>query len=347
MQELRIGCAYHSNRLLKSVREDMEEIVANGFDTVIHMLTHNDWRRCPSVCKDIFSYTKELGLDFWVDNWGLMGAPGDPCHFLSYHPEAARRYSDGSLNAPFVCLNNPEYIKWSKEWIDLVYDCGGRKIFWDEPFLKSDEEKFACGCPVCKELFKKTYNREMPVKPDDDCIDFQVRTIINYFKEVTAYSASKGMINSVCVMPGGRLGINLDNIHRLCEVENMNNVGTDPYWSKSKPECTGAWVYKYVYERAKKAMDVCNGIGRDHNIWIKAYDCLSGRERDVVYAAEAAYDAGARNIFFWGFRGCDGNEYRSDNPLMHWAAVGEAVARLREKERAAIVSKARAELGLK
>lgn len=347
MQPLKIGVAYHSNRILRNVRADLEDICKCGFNTVIHMFSHNDWKRCPSVMKDIFSVTKELGLDMWVDNWGLMGAPGDPSHFLSYHPEAARCYSDGTLNSPLVCLNSEAFVDWTKEWIDKVYECGGRKIFWDEPALSSKDGRFACGCPHCKKLFEERYGRPMPVAPDDDCIDFQVWTITNYFEKVTAYANSKGMINSVCVMLSSKIGISLDNIDEMAKIDTMDNIGSDPYWnSRKRPNETGEYVYEFVYKNTLKNLEVCEKTGKGHNIWVKAYDCPSGLERDVVYGAEAAYDAGARNIFFWGYHGCDGNEYRSDNPDIHWAAVNDAVRRLWEKERERVVLSARKNLGL-
>ena len=345
MEPLKIGVAYHSNRLFKSVREDMDEIVAKGFNSVVHMFTHNDWKRCPSVVKDIFDYTKWLGLDFSVDNWGLMGAPGDACHFLSYHPEAARMFSDGTPNSPHVCLNSPAFIEWSKEWIDKVYEMGGRSIFWDEPFLKSDKERFTCACPHCKKLFEEKYNRPMPVIPDKDCFDFQVWSIVNYFAQVTEYSNSKGMKNSVCVMAGGDLGININNVGKLA-LPYMDGLGTDPYWSSKEDYIVNEWVYEHVYTHTRKLIDVCEKTGKDHNLWVMAYSSAAGRERNTVYGAEAAYDAGARNIYFWGFRGCDGNEYRSANPYMHWAAVGDAVKRLWDKERDRIVTNARNKMGL-
>lgn len=347
MKPLKIGCAYHSNRIFSHVRDDMDELVNYGFNSVVHTLSHNDMVRCPSVMKDIFSYTKDIGLELWVDNWGLMGSPGDPSHFLSYHPEAARYFSDGSLNSPKVCLNSEAFVRWTKEWIDKVYECGGRKIFWDEPHLTIEESRFACACPTCKKLFKEKYGREMPVIPDDECRDFQIWTIVNYFDQVTEYSHSKGMINSVCVMLAGKHGINLDNIDALGKLRFMDNIGSDPYWKYEMRKDDDAFVYKFVYENSLKNLKACEAVGKDHNIWIKAYGLHENTERDSVYAAEAAYDAGARNIFFWGYRGCDGNEYRSMKPRLQWAAVREATARLWEKEREYIVNKARKELGLK
>ena len=347
MEPLKVGIAYHSNRLLSQVKDDLEDIVRHHFNTVIHMFSHNDWVRCPSVMRDIFAATAEMGLDFWVDNWGLMGTPGDPSHFLSYYPDGHRYFSDGTLDAPRVCLNNPDFVEWTKEWIDAVYEAGGRKIFWDEPALFINEKRFSCGCPRCRALFADRYHREMPVVPDQDCRDFQIWTILHYLEQVSAYSHAKGMVNSVCVMLGGQHGISLENIGELGGLAGMDNIGSDPYWiSRQYPDRTGAKVYEFVYRNSLKNLEVCAATGKNHNIWIQAYNNPSGREQDIVYAAEAAYDAGARNIFFWGYRGCEGNEYRAKNPELAWQFTGAAAARLFEKERARVVAEGRRNLGL-
>ena len=68
---LKKGIAYHSNRLLSHVREDMQEIVQSGFDIVLHTFSHNDWDRHKNIMKEIFTITRENGLDVWVDNWGI------------------------------------------------------------------------------------------------------------------------------------------------------------------------------------------------------------------------------------------------------------------------------------
>lgn len=347
MEKLNLGVAYHGSRFYSAVEQDMKDIIKHNFNTVIHMFSHNDWVRSSEVMKDIFACTTGLGLDLWVDNWGLGGSPGDPSHFLSYHPEAHQYFSDGEMIPNAVCMNNPAYRAWTKEWIDKVYEIGGRKIFWDEPHLKSTETRFACGCPTCKKIFKEKYGYEMPVIPNQDCFEFQSWTIVDYFKDVTAYSNSKGMINSVCVMLHKGIGINLDNIEELKSITTMENIGTDPYWiSSHKPDFCGEDVYKFVYTASKKCVDVANAAGKGHNIWVQSYRTPAGHEEDIVYAAEAAYDAGARNIFFWGFRGCEGNNYRSKVPEFTWRAAGDAAQRILNKERDRVVAAARKELGI-
>ena len=85
---LHIGAAYHGNRMPSHAYNDLKSMAAQGFDTVVHMLSHTDWERYTKAMKEIIAMSDHLGFDVWVDNWGLGGPPGDKSHFLAYHPEA-------------------------------------------------------------------------------------------------------------------------------------------------------------------------------------------------------------------------------------------------------------------
>lgn len=344
MQPLKLGVAYHGNRLLSHVDADLKDIIGHHFNTVVHMFSHNDWDRSADIMKEIFDMTAAYGLDFWVDNWGLAGTPGDKSHFLCYHPEAHQYYSNGEMRPVNVCFNHESFVEWTKEWVDKVYECGGRKIFWDEPSLSTHETEFSCACPVCKKLFREMYGKEMPIIPDKDCYAFQEWTLVNYFKKVTAYAKSKGMENIVCVMLYSKIGISLDNAGAFGTIDSLDNIGCDPYWVSKK--LSGVDTYKFVYENTLKNLEVCKKYGKDHNIWIQGYNNPAGKEEDIVYAAEAAYDAGARNILLWGFRGSEGNNYRAKQPEFAWRAAGDAMARLLNEERDRVINEAKKSLGI-
>jgi len=66
-----------------------------------------------------------------------------------------------------------------------------------------------------------------------------------------------------------------------------------------------------------------------------------GREEEVIIAADAAYDAGARCILGWGFRGSESNDYRAANPDRMWTITKEAFRRIRDRERDAILAENR------
>jgi len=330
------GIAYHGNRMLTHVREDMREIAAAGFNTVLHTYSHNDLDRNRRTMKEIFDITFEYGLDVWADNWGLGGPPGDKSHFLSYHPEAHQIRSDGTPDPVRVCFNSPAYVQFTKDWVDAVYQAGARKIFWDEPHFadtKIDGVRiWTCRCENCRQLFEEKYGTPMPaiLTPETDA--FRKWTITNFFQTVSSYAKEKGMYNSICVMfsegeNAPNYGVDLESI---CSTPALDNIGSDPYWLGSGAKGYGA-VYKYVYTRTRRNISLCEKLGKEHNLWIQTFSNPAENEEEIIAAADALYDAGARSIFAWGFRGSDSTDYRAIAPERTWYATKEAFRRITQR----------------
>jgi len=329
---LKLGAAYHGNRMPSHAQNDFREMANHNMNLVVHMLSHTDWVRHLHVMKDLVAMSEAEGLEVWMDNWGIGGPPGDVSYFLSYYPDSHQYYSNGDMDPIRSCLNSPDFRKFTKQWIDAVEFTGCKTIFWDEPHLPVKNVNgtlyHACACPRCKKLFEERYGRPMPEIADDDVNEFRVSTIIDYFSEVTAYSASKGMKNTICVMLGAHYGINLANIERLCSIDTLDNIGSDPYWLGTKEH-----PYKFVYEGAKKNLEISEKCGKDHNIWIQTYATPRGREEEIVQATEAAYDAGARTIIAWGYYGSQSNDYRAQNAPLTWKKTCDAMERVCAMER--------------
>ncbi len=88
-EKLFTGVAYHGNRILHHVREDMEDIVKHNMNLVVHMFSHNDWDRHFKVMKDVVKISEDVGLDVWIDNWGLSGSPRRQIAFSFLSPRGA------------------------------------------------------------------------------------------------------------------------------------------------------------------------------------------------------------------------------------------------------------------
>ncbi len=337
IKKLQKGVAYHGNRFLSHVRDDMRDIVEHGFNTVVHMLSHTDWDRHKQTMKEIFNITKSYGLDVWVDNWGIAGGPGEKAHFLSYHPQAHQINSDGTMNPTRMCFNSPEFVQFTKDWVDVVAECGGEKIFWDEPgLLYSDDGeniKWTCRCDTCQKLFEERYNKPMPAILTPEVIEFRAWSVSNYFDIVSKYAKAAGMYNSICVILDDDALSRKEILASLCSVSALDNIGSDPYWTYHDGVVGYEKVYDFVYGRTKENLDVCDRYNKEHNVWIQAYAHKKGHEEEVIAAADAMYDAGARNIFVWGYRGCEGNDYKGECPDMLWANVGQAMQRITERWR--------------
>ena len=206
MEKLELGVAYHGNRLLQHIRDDMRDIVAHNMNLVVHMFTHNDMVRNPKNMKEIFDMTRDAGLDFWLDNWGLGGRPGDPCHFAGYSPESRKVKSNGEIDPIGMCLSSRDFVQFTKDWIDAVGEAGGKKLFWDEPHYHNYEDGiYVCCCENCKARFREMFGYEMPLRLNEDVEKMRIAIMTDYFREVTEYAHKYGMENICCLMPSSRI----------------------------------------------------------------------------------------------------------------------------------------------
>ena len=329
MDKLLTGVAYHGNRILRHIEDDMRDIVKHNMNLVVHMFSHNDWDRHRTVMPEIIKISKAEGLEVWIDNWGLGGPPGDKSHFLQYHPESHQVFPDGTPDPVSACYNSEAFVSFTKDWLDVVRESGGESIFWDEPRFKTKKmpdgsRMSACRCANCRKLFYEQYGTEMPAKDNEQTQEFKAQTLVNYFDRVTTYAASLGMKNHAGIMIH-----TLDVASRLVTLPHLDNFGTDPYWfPRQTPEVD---PYDYVYRNTKRTIELAERNQKGHHIWIQGYDIPAGREDDIILATDAAYDAGARTIVDWSYRGGESNSYRADRCDRVWQVMGEAMARIRAR----------------
>ena len=50
---LRLGAAYHGNRMPAHARADLLDMATHGLDLVVHMFSHTDWERHSKAMKEI------------------------------------------------------------------------------------------------------------------------------------------------------------------------------------------------------------------------------------------------------------------------------------------------------
>lgn len=343
MEKLRTGVAYHGNRILKHVDEDMAEISRNGMNTVVHMFSHNDWDRHLGVMKDIVRISEDYGLEVWIDNWGIGGPPGDKSHFLQYHPEAHQIFSDGSVDPVSSCYNNEAFVQFTKDWIDTVREFGGKKIMWDEPRFKEKKREwelkdgeappaFTCFCPSCKKLFEERYNKPMPTEMTPELAEFRTWTLTNYFDRVTTHAHNLGMQNAVGVMPR-----TFEYTMGILHLPHMDDFGIDPYWHPGDP-VRALDPFDYVYQSTKNLLAETEKAGKGSHLWIQGYAIPAGYEDEIIVATDAAYDAGARTILAWSYRGGESNTYKAEHCDVVWQRICEGMRRVRDRHFDAILA---------
>ena len=213
---------------------------------------------------------------------------------------------------------------------------GGDHLFWDEPRYKVKKESwellpgepapaFTCQCETCRKLFAERYNKPMPQILTPELEEFRRWSMANYFDRVTAYAASMGMQNTVCVMLRF-----LDVARDICKLPHVDDFGIDPYWHPENPK-RYVEPYRHVYTNTKTILGMAGEYKKRTHVWVQGYDIPAGYEDELILATDAAYDAGARTILTWSFRGGEPNSYHSEHCEKVWSVMGEAMHRIRSR----------------
>ena len=116
----------------------------------------------------------------------------------------------------------------------------------------------------------------------------------------------------------------------LMQLGHVDDFGIDPYWHPENPQRYRE-PYEFVYNATKDVTALGAQYGKKTHLWIQGYNIPAGFEDEIILATDAAYDAGARTILYWSYRGAESNTYRSQHADVCWRVMGEAVSRVRNR----------------
>jgi hypothetical protein len=175
----RTGVAYFGNRFPGHARADLRRI-APVCDYIVHTVSETDFYFHKRALEQIVGDSRRLGLEVWVDPWGLGGVFGGESFskFLLDHPGAWQVLSDGR-RAPAACLRRREFRDFVREWLDVVRSLGAQTVFWDEPHVHFHwdlewEGIYGCVCGLCRETFRGAHGRDLPPRLDEDAKELSV-----------------------------------------------------------------------------------------------------------------------------------------------------------------------------
>ena len=88
MEKIKTGVSYFGNRILRHVREDMEDIRAHNCDFVVHTVSEEDMAFYKGTMKDIVAVSRDAGLEVYLDPWAVGGIFGGETYskFIQRNP---------------------------------------------------------------------------------------------------------------------------------------------------------------------------------------------------------------------------------------------------------------------
>ncbi len=330
---MKFGASYFGNRMVNYVKMDMKRLKEEGFDYVVHTFSENDYLFYKDTMKEIVSVSKEVGLEVWIDPWGVGRIFGGEAFsiFAGNNIEECQVLSD---NKPIgiACPNSPKFRAFMKEWIATANDTGADCFFWDEPhfyiasWLGGRKGTWGCTCKYCREKFTQETGEKFPSNPSQKLTDMKDKWIKEFLTELINVVKQKGKKNIICIFPS-KNNEGVMDWDRVAGIEGLDNFGTDPYWFQLDVN------YKeFATECAQKTIDVCKKYGIDSHLWLQGFKVPKGREVELADAVEIYTSLGVRNIAVWGFNACRHmSSLVPDNPDKVWNTVTSSFKKARDK----------------
>jgi len=322
---MRYGVSYFGNRILKHVEEDMKELKEIGFDVIVHTFSENDHKFYFRTMKDIVKLTKDLGMEVWIDPWGVGGIFGGEAfsNFLIENPSEWQITNRGRAVGS-ACFNSPKFREYMKRWLEAAVETGTDAVFWDEPhfhILKDFPKEWTCRCERCREKYKETYGHDMPEEFTEEVSNFRNETIKDFFEEVLSYSKKLGMKNVICFLPFESELFGLKDYESIAKIENVDNIGSDPYWMAFKLK-----MNPFLKETTQKILKLSSKYGKENHIWLQAFKVPRGREEDIVKGAKILKKENVDTVLFWGVFACKHiSSIAPDDPEKTWEVVKQIV----------------------
>jgi len=331
---MKTGVSYFARSRVKHMKEDMLEIKRNNCNFIVHTFSEQDLEFCKGSIERLVKISHEVGLEVWLDPWGVGGVFGGESYsqFISRNLDARQISCEGE-SLPAACFNSPKFRSFIKEWVDASIEIGADNIFWDEPHFYIYKEnvaeeigskRWACRCESCRTLFKERHNKDLPVEMTKEVQDFKEASIVDFLTQMCDYVKEKGIQNSLCFLPlEGPIG-GIRNWENIAKIKALDIIGSDPYWP-TEIEVTKEDVEKKVSSFSKRIMRLSEKFKKEGQIWILNFRIKKGTEKNITTAVEVAYKEGIRNIAAWSYYGTEMmHSLSSDDPALVWKTLGRA-----------------------
>lgn len=329
---VKTGVSYYGCRIPWRAKEDLKAIADNHCTFVVHTFSEEDHEFYAKAVGEIVRDTRQLGLEAWLDPWGVGQAFGGE----TYSALVMKRRDLCQVSAtgeplPIACLNHPDFRAYLAGWAKTAAELGAQVLFWDEPhfWLFPDEgperpDRWACRCPICQAKFQTAFRQPMPVTLTPEVRKFKEDCLVEFLAFLCDQGRQLNVRNAMCYLPFENSST-FSDWARVAALPGIDIIGTDPYW---RPRQTD--VAEHVGRAARRIADLAATHQKEGQIWILNFNIPRGEEGRIPEAMDAAYAAGIRNLAAWSYYGAGYISLASEDPKRVWEALGAAYARLRQ-----------------
>ncbi|MFH1143238.1 MAG: hypothetical protein V1774_01680 [Candidatus Eisenbacteria bacterium] len=328
---MKLAASYFGNRILRHVRDDMEQLHARGFTRVVHTFSENDLAFYRGTMRDIVRVSQECGLEVLLDPWGVARVFGGEAYsgWLLENPDLFQRGASGRLLGG-ACLNHPALRPRLYEWIEAAAETDAGWIFWDEPHWvprgPRNPDGETCVCAHCKRRMAELIPGTDPPMTDTAVMArMRGQAVVDLLADLTRHAAGLGLRSSLCALPQGLLDQPPVEWDRLLAAAQVHEFGTDPYWQAfgvNDPRERR----RFIDEHAGAAVSACRRAGIASMLWIQAFRITGDREQDLLAGTRELLRHAPGTVALWGYEACAHmSALACQRPAEVWNALIEVI----------------------
>lgn len=302
---MNLGVSYIPPHLPDHIAADMRHLADIGCTEVLFAIQENHLDTLTGALTYGPTIARAHGLRPYAVIWGYANTfgGGRMSRVMLEHPELWRVARDGSV-VPLACLNNRLLGEHFGHIAERCRAAGFAGLFIDEPTRQE------CYCSHCLAAFGGNLRQATPAALDA----FQRATVHAYTADICrrVKAIDPALVTITCLMP-----IDRDAWESVAEVEDLDVLGTDPYWLL--PSFRMTLDDAVADARAMKAL--CDSHGKQSQVWLQGWRIPAGREEEVYGGGRRLAEVGCDSLYTWSYRGGQGTNEASDDPARVWAAV--------------------------
>ena len=334
MHKTSLGVSYYGNRIPWRVKDDLAAIRDAGCTYVVHTFSEEDHQFYQPAMEQIVADSHALGLEVWLDPWGVGQAfGGETYSALVMKDLKLRQVSSTGELLPIACPNQPAFRDYLMKWTDT---CAGWKpevLFWDEPHFHIFPEEggdaqpklWACCCAECKKLFEKRFGHPMPDRLTPEVRLFKEDCIVEFSRFLCDATKAKGIRTALCLLPFENSST-INNWEKAAAIPSVDIFGTDPYWRPHQPD-----VARHVGKASRRIAELAARYNKEGQIWILNFNIPKGEEGKIKEAVEAAWEAGIRNLAAWSYFGASYISLKAEDPTAVWKTLSACYQELKTR----------------
>ena len=331
---LKLGVSYYGNRIPWRVKEDLKEIQQAGCTYVVHTFSEEDLEFYLPAMEEIVENTHALGMEVWLDPWGVGQTFGGETYSNLIAKElVTRQISSHGDSLAIACPNHPAFRELLSRWIQAAARLKADVAFWDEPHFMIFPERedaaaklWACRCSICQEKFERAYGQPMPELLTPQVRAFKEASLVECTRFLCDSARAEGLKSSVCLLPF-ESSSTVNDWSQVAQIPSLEIFGTDPYWKPHQRQ-VGAYVGRF----AQKVKALADQFSKEPMLWVMNFNIPKGEEGTLVEALEAGYAQGIRNFAAWSYYGAAPMNLRAEDPAAVWKTLGATYQEFRRRE---------------